>query len=241
MAYCPQCGWQRKQTETQLRLNLKIAPFAFAFLMVVVLVFFFRGGWQQQNRLLIALFLSVPVITLANQLRYDTAEPPQVAGTPPTAGRVRASYRCDHQREHPIHLRASTRTPKRLLRTAIPRPTPVHCARESSSYRPWCWKQLCVFMAIMMAELFQILERDAFLRRFSSREWGMIGFVTFLLLILLSQWHSLARERHLLESGQTTIAKVVQTCQSAQEHRYDRLRISGRRRAETSGCRNRLH
>lgn len=43
LRYCPACGWQKKQTETQLRLNLKIAPVIFILMIALVGFLFFAG------------------------------------------------------------------------------------------------------------------------------------------------------------------------------------------------------
>ena len=45
---------------------------------------------------------------------------------------------------------------------------------------------------------------------FRTREWGMLGFAALLLLMLVSQWRAMDRERHLLANGEVASAKIVQ-------------------------------
>ena len=65
LRYCAQCGWQKKQTEAQLRLNLKMVPIAFAAMALILVVLFFRSDARTQSPWLIAFFLTFPLIALA--------------------------------------------------------------------------------------------------------------------------------------------------------------------------------
>ena len=64
LRYCAACGWQKKQTEAQLRLNLKMAPIAFLVMTAVLLFLFFRSGGREHSAGLLAFFLSFPLLAL---------------------------------------------------------------------------------------------------------------------------------------------------------------------------------
>jgi hypothetical protein len=86
LRYCIHCGWQKKQTESQLRLNLKMVPIAFAVMMLILGFMFFRSGARTQNAGLIAFFLTFPLIALTvsyivtrRNLKILLAQPPPSA------------------------------------------------------------------------------------------------------------------------------------------------------------------
>jgi hypothetical protein len=69
---------------------------------------------------------------------------------------------------------------------------------------------LLAFVSIMLSQLYKSWAVTKSFADFQFREWGMLGFAILLLLILVSQWRTMARERDLLENGEVVLGKIVQ-------------------------------
>ncbi|MGH9691102.1 MAG: hypothetical protein ACRD4C_08525 [Candidatus Acidiferrales bacterium] len=204
MPYCPRCGWQKKQAEAQLRLNLKIAPALFLLLLGVLFLLFYRGGGTHQNRVLIAVFLSFPVLafvisyTITRRNLKKLLAQPAPSLQPPVAPADSA----------PGAPASSLPQYEELLNTSPPRR--VRMTRRGKFNLSLILIILFVFLSIMLVALVRAWSAAHSFAGFRTREWGMAGFATVLLLILLTQWHTLARERGLLESGAVVPGKVLQ-------------------------------
>jgi len=204
LRYCPQCGWQKKETEAQLRLNLRIAPVVFVLMMVLVAVLFFRSGWRQQSGGLIAVFLSFPLIALLasyavtrRNLRVLLAQPTVPSGGTAHTAAVSAAP-----------LPPASRQYEALLRTSPPRS--VRMSRRGTFNLSLVMVVLVAFVSIMLVQLYKSWAVTKSFADFQLREWGMLGFAILLLLILVSQWRAMARERDLLENGDVAQGKIVQ-------------------------------
>ena len=70
---------------------------------------------------------------------------------------------------------------------------------------------------------------------FGTREWGMAGFAVLLLLLLVSQWRVMDRERDLLANGDVVVAKIVQKfgSRSASAIKYEFEDFAGRKHIKT--------
>jgi hypothetical protein len=203
LRYCAHCGWQKKQSEAQLRLNLKTVPIVFAVMTLVLLVLFFRSGARTQNGWLIALFLSFPLMALVvsyvvtkRNLKILLAQPPPVThrGTPAAVG------------GGPV----ATLSPQyeALLKTSPPRM--LRMSRRGRFNLSLTLFVLLVFAGIMIVQLYSAWATAHSFAGFRTREWGMAGFAVLLVLMLVWQWRVMDRERDLLANGEVVAAKIVQ-------------------------------
>jgi hypothetical protein len=206
MLYCPQCGWQRKQAETALRMKLTLAPVAFVVLMAVSgLLFFFPGGRSDESRRAIAVFLSLPAAAFLATYAFTRRSLDKLLAQSPRAPLpfgIAADSRRDEGGPEPSPEYHA------LMKTSPPRE--VRMARRGVFNLSVILLVVLLFVTIMMVRLVRAWVVLHSLAKFETREWGMVGFTAFLLLVLLSQWRRMARERDLLESGQIALGRVVQ-------------------------------
>jgi hypothetical protein len=206
LLYCPHCGWQKKQAEAQLRLNLKVAPVVFGLMMAVIGVLFARSAARQQNGWIIALFLTFPLIALAvsyfvtrRNLKILLAQPAPVASGGGDATAIGSGSR-----------RAEKLSPQydALLRTVPPRS--IQMSRRGTFNLSLLLVIMFVFISFMLAELYKSWVITKSFADFHFREWGMLGFTILLLLILVAQWRTVARESELLTNGDVALATITQ-------------------------------
>ena len=206
LRYCAQCGWQKKQTEAQLRLNLKMMPIAFLVMTVVLLFLFFRSGARTQNAAMIAFFLSFPLIALLvsylvtrRNLKSVLSQPQPTmgagTGSTPAAMLATQAARLDPRYEA-------------LLQTMPPRQ--LRISRRGKFNLSLTLFVLAVFAAIIGVQLYRSWAELHSFAQFGFREWGMAGFALLLLLMLVSQWRMLDRERGLLGQGEVAAGKIVE-------------------------------
>ena len=204
LRYCAACGWQKEQTERQLRLNLKMVPIAFGAMTLLLVVLFARSSVRAHGQAwLIGVFLTFPLIALVvsyavtrRNLRKLLAQPPptavaveaRVAGADATAG-MNAQYQA-------------------LLRTAPPRR--LRMSRRGTFNLSLTLIVLLIFAGIMGVQLFRAWAVAHTFATFGLREWGMTGFALLLLLMLVWQWRVIDRQRDLLTNGDVAAAKVTE-------------------------------
>jgi hypothetical protein len=230
LRYCPQCGWQKKQAETQLRLNLKMVPIAFAVMTLVLLFLFYRSGARTQNAGLIAFFLSFPLIALIvsyvvtrRNLKVLLTQPPLVTGARAVNGdSIRGG-------------RAATLNPQyeALLKTSPPRE--LRISRRGKINLSLTLFVLLVFAGIISVQLYRAWTVAHSFAGFQIREWGMAGFAVLLLLMLVSQWRVLDRERDLLGNGEVVAAKIVEKfgSRNASAIKYEFEDLAGEKHVKT--------
>lgn len=206
LLYCPHCGWQRKQAEAQLRLNLKIAPVVFGLMMALIGVLFARTGWRQQNGGIIGLFLTFPLIALAvsyfvtrRNLKVLLAQPLPEA----LAGALAPGIGSTGAQAQPVSPQYEA-----LMRTVPPRG--IRMSRRGIFNLSLLLVVMLVFVSIMLVQLYKTWVVTKSFADFHFREWGMLGFTILLLLILVAQWRTVARESELLRNGDVALAKLTQ-------------------------------
>ena len=230
LTYCPNCGWQKKEAEGQLRLNLKIAPIVFALMTVLLLFLFFRGG-QRQNSGLIGMFLAFPLVALGvsyaitrRNLRILLAQPPPVAQPQDAAASVSGSGG-----------QATAIDPRYEELLQIPPPRNVRLSKRGRFNLSLVLVVVLAFVSILLAELYRSWAITKSFEAFHFREWGMLGFALLLLLILVTQWRTVARDRELLQHGDIATARIVQKwgSRSASAIKYEYQDGSGEKHVQT--------
>jgi hypothetical protein len=203
LRYCAQCGWQKDQTEKQLRLNLKMVPIAFGVMTLILLALFARSGVRTQNGWLIAFFLTFPLIALVvsyvvtkRNLKFLLAQPP------PTASAASAS------KAGAAALAEISPQYQALLKTAPPRR--LRMSRRGKFNLSLTLIVLLIFAGIMTVQLYRAWAAAHLFAEFRFREWGMAGFAVLLLLMLVWQWRVVDRERDLLVNGEVTAARITE-------------------------------
>jgi hypothetical protein len=230
LRYCAQCGWQRKETEAQLRLNLKMVPIAFAAMALLLLFLFFRSDAWTQNPWLIAFFLSFPLIALAvsyavtrRNLKILLAQPPPVAqagGGSATSGAGAPVTALIPQYEA-------------LLRTSPPRS--LRMSRRGKFNLTLTLFVLFAFAGVILIQLYRAWATAHSFSGFQIREWGLAGFAVILLLMLVSQWRAMDRERDLLTNGEVVAARITQKfgSRNASAIKYEFEDFSGQKHSNT--------
>ncbi len=203
LRYCVQCGWQKDQTEKQLRLNLKMVPIAFGVMTLILLALFVRSGARTQNGWLIAFFLTFPLIALVvsyavtnRNLKILLAQPPPTASAA-VAAEVGTAARAELSPQY-----------QALLKTLPPRR--LRMSRRGKFNLSLTLIVLLIFVGIMAVQLYRAWVVAHSFAEFRFREWGMAGFAVLLLLMLVWQWRVVDRERDLLVNGEVTAARITE-------------------------------
>jgi hypothetical protein len=91
------------------------------------------------------------------------------------------------------------------------------------------------FVSILLAELYKSWAVTKSFETFHFREWGMLGFALLLLLILMAQWRTVARDRELLQNGDIATARILQKwgSRSASAIKYEYQDGSGEKHIQT--------
>lgn len=206
LRYCAQCGWQKKQTETQLRLNLKMVPIAFGIMTLVLIFLFYRSGERSQNAALVGFFLSFPLIALIvsyvitrRNLKILLAQPLPVL--PASGARSSTAVR----NALPVALSSKYES---VLKTSPPRD--LRITPRGKFNLSLTLFVLLIFAGIISVQLYKAWAATHSFADFHIREWGMAGFALLLLLMLVSQWRTLDRERELLGNGEVVAAKITE-------------------------------
>jgi hypothetical protein len=228
LRYCAQCGWQKKQTESQLRLNLKMVPIAFAAMVLILGFMFFRSGARAQNAGLIAFFLTFPLIALAvsyivtrRNLKILLAQPPPIATVASAAIGMRAPV---------LELGPQYEA---LLKTSPPRK--LRMSRRGTFHLTLTLVVLFVFAGVILVQLYRAWVAAHSFANFQIREWGLAGFALLLLLMLVSQWRAMDRERDLLMNGEVVPARITQKfgSRNASAIKYEFEDFSGQKHSST--------
>ncbi|HWF38367.1 MAG TPA: hypothetical protein VG322_07605 [Candidatus Acidoferrales bacterium] len=226
LRYCASCGWQKDQTERQLRLNLRMVPIAFSAMMLILVVLFARSkarthgeGW------LIAVFLTFPLIALVVSYAVTKRNLKKLlALPPPTAKAVQARAASTESVAQEMNPQCQA-----LLRTAAPRR--LRMSRRGKFNLSLTLMVLLIFAGIMAVQLFRAWMAARSFANFGFREWGMTGFGLLLLLMLVWQWRVLDRQRDLLANGEVVAAKVTEKfgSRNAAAIKYEFEDFSGRK------------
>lgn len=205
LRYCGNCGWQKDQTERQLRLNLRMVPIAFGAMTLILVVLFARSGARTHDqRWLIAVFLTFPLIALVVSYAVTKRNLKKLlALPPPTAQAVQA-------RAASVDSAAQEMSPQyqALLRTMAPRR--LRMSRRGKFNLSMTLTVLLIFAGIMAVQLFRAWMVARSFANFGFREWGMAGFGLLLLLMLVWQWRVVDRQRDLLANGEVVAGKVTE-------------------------------
>jgi hypothetical protein len=205
LRYCAQCGWQKKQTEAQLRLNLKMIPIAFAVMVLLLGFLSLRNAARTQNAGMIGLSLTLPLIALAvsyavtkRNLKILLAQPPPAVVTGAESGTAGAASPAD----------AVSHQYAAILKTSPPRN--LRMSRRGTFQLTLTLAILFSFAGVILLQLYRAWTAAHSFANFQIREWGLAGFASLLLLMILSQWRALDRERDLLTNGEVASARIVQ-------------------------------
>jgi hypothetical protein len=205
MRYCAQCGWQKKQAESQLRINLKMMPVVFAALLLIVVFSLVQSGARAGKPALHALFFTFPLIPLA--VSYALARRNLkilLAQLPPTVTPKVATAGSGMEATAPA-LRPQFEA---LLKTSPPRR--LRFSRRGKFNVTLVLIVVAIFAGVIAIRLYRAWAQMHSFAGFQFGEWGLAGFAVLLLLVVVSQWRSIDRERDLLTHGEVAAARIVQ-------------------------------
>jgi hypothetical protein len=95
-----------------------------------------------------------------------------------------------------------------LLKTSPPRR--LRLSRRGKFNLALVLLVVSIFAAVILAQIYKAWAATHSFAEFGFREWGLAGFAVLLLLMLVSQWRSVDRERDILTNGEVVAAKIVQ-------------------------------
>jgi uncharacterized membrane protein len=203
LRYCAQCGWQKKETERQLRLNLKMVPIAFGAMLLILVVLFARSHAQGRNGWIVGVFLTFPLIALVVSFVVTKRNLKKLLAQPAPTVRLAAaeSATTASMLEMPPQYQA-------ILRSVPPRK--LRMSRRGRFNLTLTLMVLLIFAGIMIVQLYRAWAAAHAFSTFGPREWGMAGFAVLLLLMLVWQWRTLDRQRELLVNGEVAVARITE-------------------------------
>jgi hypothetical protein len=199
--------------------------------MVLILGFmFFRSGARTQNAGLIAFFLTFPLIALAvsyivtrRNLKILLAQPPPsaVGGAASTVSGVGTA------------VPSLVPQYEAMLKTLPPRT--LRMSRRGTFHLTLTLAVLFVFVGVILVQLYRAWAAAHSFAAFGFREWGLAGFALLLLLMLVSQWRAMDRERGLLTNGEVVAARITQKfgSRNASAIKYEFEDFSGQKHSST--------
>ena len=181
-----------------------MVPIAFGAMTLILVVLFVRSGARTHDqRWLIAVFLTFPLIALVWSYAVTKRNLTKLLALPPPA--VRA---VEVREAHAVAVGEMNPQYQALLRTVAPRR--LRISRRGKFNLSMTLVVLLIFTGIMAVQLFRAWMVARSFANFGFREWGMAGFGLLLLLMLVWQWRVVDRQRDLLANGEVVAAKVTE-------------------------------
>jgi len=210
--YCPQCGWNKKQAVQQLRYSLKILPVALV--AAAALVFLFLHSAAKKTPVVYLLSVAIPAavyviayVSVKRNLSKVESAPDLPGGRESqdhgSAGGA-ASGAAGAQQPAPMEPTAKDRA---LLRTS--RPREVQMSGRGKKSLGIIAILVGIFEIVLIWQLHHLWALTHSFGEFQRKDWALVGLVALLVLLPLSTWRQMARERELLENGELAMGRVT--------------------------------
>lgn len=197
--YCPRCGWNKKEAAQQLRVSLRLMPVAIVAAVLAVVVF--GKTAPKQSAALYLLVIGVPTVVYLFAYVSVKRAMSKLASVPDLAPRERVGG----ETANPL-MEPSPRD-QALLRTS--RPREVQMSARGKKSLGIIVALVGVFEAVLIWQLHRLWAMSHSFAGYERKDWALVGLVVLLVLLPLSTWRTMARERDLLEDGELTMGRVL--------------------------------
>lgn len=200
--FCPQCGWNKKQAAQQLRYSLKVLPIALV--AAAILVFLFLHTAQKKTPMVYLLSIAFPAAVYA--LAYASVKRSLV--------KLESVPDLPSDKRTPSSAAAGTMAPlvpaaKDLALLRASRPREVRMSGRGKRSLATIALLACAFEGVLIWQLHRLWALTQSFAGFHRKDWALVGLVALLVLLPLSTWRQMARERKLLENGELAMGRVT--------------------------------
>jgi hypothetical protein len=201
LRYCPQCGWNKKEAAQQLRLSLKLLPLWV--LATIIFAVLFLRSLPTKSQSLYGVALAIPLAAFAFAYLWakrNLSKLESVPGSPKDRGATVGVS---------AHRAAEEPTVKDRALFGVARPRGVRMTRRGKRSIGMIAALVCAFEGLLISKLAQFWSANYSSSAYQRKDWALMGLALLLLLLPLSVWRSIRRERGLLETGELTMGRIL--------------------------------
>jgi type VI protein secretion system component VasK len=199
LRYCPRCGWNKKEAAQQLRVSLRLMPVAIVAAVLAVVVF--GRSAPKQSAAMYLLIIGIPLVVYLFAYVSVKRAMSKLDSVPDLPARERVAGETASLIAEPSAIDQA------LLRTS--RPREVQMSARGKKSLGIIATLVCVFEAVLIWQLYRMWAMSRSFEGYQRKDWALVGLVILLVLLPLSTWRTMARERELLENGELTMGRVL--------------------------------
>jgi type VI protein secretion system component VasK len=199
LRYCPRCGWNKKEAAQQLRVSLRLMPVAIVAAVLAVVVF--GRSAPKQSAAMYLLIIGIPLVVYLFAYVSVKRAMSKLDSVPDLPARERVAG------ETASLIAEPSAKDQALLRTS--RPREVQMSARGRKSLGIIATLVCVFEAVLIWQLYRMWAMSRSFEGYQRKDWALVGLVILLVLLPLSTWRTMARERELLENGELTMGRVL--------------------------------
>ena len=209
--YCPQCGWNKQEAISQLRLSMRMFPFAF--LATLGFTYFIFRNFTQSRDLNMALAILLPAFAFALGflfMRFSLTKvegAPDLAARPAVAAETREPSATAQILREPVDAGKAAASDQALFKVSRPREVRWNSrGKKKVTLAVVSW---VVCGGLVSFSLYQEWSDTHSFANFGVNELVLAGVVAIVVALAASIWSTTARDRDLLENGELVLARVI--------------------------------
>jgi hypothetical protein len=199
LRYCPRCGWNKKEAAQQLKISLRLMPVAIVAAVLAVAVF--GHSAPKQSAAMYLLIIGIPLVVYLFAYVSVKRAMSELDSVPDLPARERVAG------ETASLIAEPSAKDQALLQTS--RPREVQMSARGKKSLGIIATLVCVFEAVLIWQLYRMWAMSRSFEGYQRKDWALVGLVILLVLLPLSTWRTMARERELLENGELTMGRVL--------------------------------
>lgn len=209
--YCPQCGWNKQEAISQLRLSMRMFPFAF--LATLGFTYFIFRNFTHSRGFDIALAILLPAFAFALGFLFmrmsltKVEGAPDFAGRPATAAETRELSVTAQNSRDPIPDSEAAPGDQALFKISRPREVRWNARGKKKATLTVVYLLVCGGLVS-----FSVYQEWASAHSFSDlgvNQLVLAAVVAMVAGLVISTWRTTARDRGLLENGELVLARVI--------------------------------
>lgn len=209
--FCPQCGWQKQEAIAQLRLSIRMFPFAF--LASLGITYFLFRNFTHSRDLDLALAILLPAFAFAMGFLFTRMSLIKVEGAPDFAERpaggdesAEPPAKAKNARD-PIKTNEAAARDQALFKISRPREVRWNARGEKKTALAAVFCVICG--GLVLFSLYQMWSPTSSIADFGVEQLVLAAVVAIVAALVVSIWRTTARDRDLLENGELVLARVI--------------------------------
>ena len=209
--YCPQCGWNKQEAISQLRLSMRMFPFAF--LATLGFTYFIFRNFTHSRGFDIALAILLPAFAFALGFLFLRLGLTKVEGAPDfdgraaTAAAVREPSATSQKSRDPVQESEAAALDRALFK--ISRPREVRWNARGKKKVAFTVVYVVVGAGLVSYSVYQEWAPTHSFAGLGANQLVLAAVVALVVGLVASTWRATARDRNLLENGELVLARVV--------------------------------